>query len=177
MFSWGHHYLALNQPAIAPLGEAIPNSELFRRLACRMGFEDDCFKRSDEQTVVEVMDWNASAMQGADLAQLKRDGFVRLNLPSPDTYAPHTEGNFPTPSGKCELVASMAAGGNFVLPLFRQGSNEFQPGEPIDPLPNYIPPRESPSTNPARAQLYPLNLLSPKSHAFLNSTFGNLPAQ
>jgi anaerobic selenocysteine-containing dehydrogenase len=177
MFSWGHHYLALNQPAIAPLGEAIPNSELFRRLAGRMGFEDECFKRSDEQTVVEIMDWNAPAMQGSDLARLKREGFVRLNLPSPDAYAPHAEGNFPTPSGKCELVASMAAAGNFVLPLFRQGSNEFQPGEPIDPLPNYIPPRESPYTNPARAQLYPLNLLSPKSHAFLNSTYGNLPSQ
>jgi anaerobic selenocysteine-containing dehydrogenase len=177
MFSWGHHYLALNQPAIVPLGEAIPNSELFRRLASHMGFEDECFKRSDEQTVVEIMDWNAPALQGIDLEQLKREGFARLNLPSPDTYAPHTEGNFPTPSGKCEFVASMAAGGNFVLPLFRQGSNEFQPGEPIDPVPNYIPPRESPYTNPARAQRYPLNLLSPKSHAFLNSSYGNLPAQ
>jgi anaerobic selenocysteine-containing dehydrogenase len=177
MFSWGHHYLALNQPAIAPLGEAVPNTELFRRLATQMGFEDTCFKSSDEQTMLEAMDWNAPALQGIDLEQLKREGFVRLNLPSPDTYAPHTEGKFPTPSGKCEFVASMAAGGNFVLPLFRQGSNEFQPGEPIDPLPNYIPPRESPYTNPARAQLYPLNLLSPKSHAFLNSSYGNLPAQ
>lgn len=177
MFSWGHHYLALNQPAVAPLGEAVPNIELFRRLAAQMGFEDECFKLSDEQRMLEAMDWTAPALQGIDLERLKQDGFARLNLPSADTYAPHAEGKFPTPSGKCEFVASMAAVGNFVLPLFRQGSNEFQPGEPIDPVPNYIPPRESPQTNPAQARRYPLNLLSPKSHAFLNSSYGNLPAQ
>ena len=71
----------------------------------------------------------------------------------------------------------MAAGGNFVLPLFRQGSNEFQAGESVDALPTYIPPRESPATNPGLAAKYPLNVISPKSHAFLNSSYGNLPAQ
>jgi anaerobic selenocysteine-containing dehydrogenase len=177
MFSWGHLYLTLNQPAIAPLGEAVPNTELFRRLAASMGFEDECFMRSDEQTALEAMDWTAPALQGIDMELLKREGYARLKLGTPDTFAPHAEGNFPTPSGKCEFVASMAAGGNFVLPLFRQGSTEFQPGEPIDPVPHYIPPRESPQTNPARAMHYPLNLLSPKSHAFLNSGYGNLSAQ
>ena len=71
----------------------------------------------------------------------------------------------------------MAAGGNFVLPLFRQGSNEFQAGKLVDPLPTYIPPRESPATNPRLAAKYPLNVISPKSHAFLNSSYGNLQAQ
>src|SRR5690606_18379254 len=75
-----------------------------------------------------------------------------------------------TPSGKCEFEASMAAAGNFVLPLFRQGSNEFQDGTPVDPLPGYVPP-----ARPAGA--YPLTVLSPKSHAFLNSCYGNLPQQ
>jgi anaerobic selenocysteine-containing dehydrogenase len=177
MFSWGHLYLTLNTPAIKPLGEAVPNTELFRRLAARMGFEEECFKRTDEETVLEALDWSAPAMQGIDMERLKRDGYARLNLGTPDTYAPHAEGNFPTPSGKCEFKAAAAAGGNFVLPLFRQGSNEFQPGEPVDPLPYYIPPRESPRTNPAKASKYPLNLLSPKSHAFLNSGYGNLHEQ
>jgi len=40
MFSWGHLYLTLNEPAIAPRGEAVPNTELFRRLAHAMGFTD-----------------------------------------------------------------------------------------------------------------------------------------
>jgi anaerobic selenocysteine-containing dehydrogenase len=177
MFSWGHLYLSLNQPAIAPLGEAIPNTELFRRLAARMGFTDPCFTRSDKQIAVEALDWSAPALRGIDLERLRRDGYARLQVGAPDTFAPHAEGNFPTPSGKTEFVSSLAGNGNFVLPLFRQGSNEFQPGEPVDPLPHYIPPRESQPTNPTRASRFPLNLLSPKSHAFLNSSYGNLPRQ
>jgi anaerobic selenocysteine-containing dehydrogenase len=93
-------------------------------------------------------------------------------LPGPDEYAPHAEGGFPTPSGKVEFVSSAAAGGNFVLPLFRQGSNEHQAGEPVDPLPHYVPPRERAGSGP-----YPLALLSPKSHGFLNSSFADRPAQ
>lgn len=71
----------------------------------------------------------------------------------------------------------MAAGGNMVLPLFRQGHMGDQSGEPIDPLPNYIPPNETPATNPALAKRFPLNMLSPKSHAFLNSSYGNMKTQ
>jgi len=41
MWSWGHLYISVNNPAIAPLGEAIPNVELFRRLAARMGFDEE----------------------------------------------------------------------------------------------------------------------------------------
>lgn len=177
MFSWGHLYLSLNTPAIAPLGEAVPNTELFRRLAARMGFEDECFQRSDEETALEALDWTVPSMQGIDMELLRREGYARLKLGTPDTYAPHAEGNFLTPSGKCEFVASAAAGGNFVVPLFRQGSNEFQPGNAVDPVPNFIPQQESPRTNPELAARYPLNLLSPKSHAFLNSGYGNLSHQ
>ena len=68
-------------------------------------------------------------------------------------------------------------GGNFVVPLFRQGYNGDQDGTPVDALPHYIPPNENPQTTPALAKRYPLSLITPKSHAFLNSNYGNLPAQ
>ncbi|HVA83763.1 MAG TPA: molybdopterin oxidoreductase family protein [Candidatus Binataceae bacterium] len=178
MFSWGHLYLTLNLPAIAPLGEAVPNTELFRRLAARMGFEDACFKRTDEETVLAITNWQAPALRGVDLDMLKRDGYARLKVGTPDTFAPHAEGNFPTASGKTEFVSSMAARGNFVLPLFRQGSMESQPGQhSVDPVPSFIAPRESAQANPALAARYPLNIISPKSHAFLNSCYANLPHQ
>ncbi len=182
MFSWGHLYLTLNQPAIAPLGEAIPNTEMFRRLAARMGFDDPCFRRTDEETVRAIIDWDSPALAGVDLEVLKRDGYARLKLGSPESFAPHAQGGFPTPSGKTEFVSSMAARGNFVLPLFRQGSTGSDPSEreaapAIDPVPTYIPPRESAMTDPALAARYPLNLISPKSHAFLNSCYANLPHQ
>ena len=182
MFSWGHLYLTLNQPAIAPLGEAVPNTEMFRRLAARMGFDDPCFRRTDEETVRAIIDWNSPALAGVDLEALKRDGYARLKLGTPDTFAPHAEGGFPTPSGKTEFVSSMAARGNFVLPIFRQGSTSFDPREreatpAIDPVPTYIPARESAMSDPALAARYPLNIISPKSHAFLNSCYANLPHQ
>jgi anaerobic selenocysteine-containing dehydrogenase len=170
MFSWGHFYIGLNQPSIAPVGEAVSNTELFRRLAAGMGFDDGCFRLSDEEMIEHAFDWSAPALAGITPQSLAETGWARLNLPDAAHYAPHAEGGFPTPSGRHEFASAAAAGGNFVLPLFRQGSNEFQPGGVVDPLPHYIPPRAS---SPA----YPLSLISPKSHAFLNSSYGNLGAQ
>ena len=177
MFSWGHLYLTLNEPAIAPLGESVPNTEMFRRLAHAMGFNDPFWDRSDEEMVQGALDWSNPVLDGIDLDSLREHGYARLKVGSPDEFVPHREGNFPTPSGKVEFKSSMAAGGNMVLPLFRQGYPGDQSGEPIDPLPNFIPQNESSQTNPDLAARYPLNILSPKSHAFLNSSYGNLEAQ
>jgi len=171
MFSWGHTYVTLNLPAIEPLGEAVPNTELFRRLAACMGFKEEFFKASDEQLTLEVLDWSAPVMQGVDMELLKSQGYAKLNIDP----VPHAEGNFPTPSGKCEFMSSMKVDGNFVLPAFRQGYEEYEPGAAIDPLPDYIPQRESAQSNPELAKRYPLNLLSAKSHQFINSCFANLP--
>lgn len=173
MFSWGHLYLTLNRQAIAPMGESVANAELFRRLAKTMGFDDPFFYRSDEQIMREAMDWDSPAMQGISMESLQEQGWARLNLPAADVFAPHAKGGFPTPSGKVELKASMAAGGNFVLPTFRQGSNDHQDGSPVPALPTYRPPNESGGEESGPAIRYPLAMMSPKSHSFLNSTYGN----
>ena len=177
MFSWGHLYLTLNEPAVEPLGQAVPNTELFRRLAGAMGFDDPFWKRSDEEMALDALDWSSPVLEGIDLAGLRQTGFARLKVGSPEEFVPHREGNFPTPSGKLEFKSSMAAVGNMVLPLFRQGYAAMQSGEELDPLPNYIPRNESPDTNPELAANYPLSMVSPKSHALLNSSFGNLRTQ
>ena len=123
------------------------------------------------------MDWASPAMQGITMELLKEKGYARLNLPAQDKYAPHAQGMFPTPSGKVELKASMAAGGNFVLPVFRQGSNDHQDGSPVHALPTFTPPRESKVSNPGLAERYPLSMMSPKSHSFLNSEYANIDRQ
>jgi anaerobic selenocysteine-containing dehydrogenase len=171
MFSWGHTYVTLNMPAIAPLGEAIPNTELFRRLAARMGFEDECFKLSDEEMAMAVLDWSAPVLKEVDMDLLKRQGYAKLNI----DLVPHAQGNFPTPSSKCEFLASAKVDSNFVLSAFRQGYGEYEPGDALDPLPGYTPQRESATSNPQLASRYPLNLLSAKPHQFINSCFANLP--
>jgi anaerobic selenocysteine-containing dehydrogenase len=169
MFSWGQLYITMNQPWIAPLGEAVPNTELFRRLAREMGMDDPQFSLTDDELAQQSYDWSAPALQGITYESLKVKGWARLNLPDAAHYAPHAEGGFPTPSGKVEFEASMAAGGNFVLGVFRQGSEEFQDGSPVDSLPSWTPPKLD--------QHRPLTLISPKSHAFLNSGYGNMDRQ
>jgi anaerobic selenocysteine-containing dehydrogenase len=172
MFSWGHLYLTYSPKAVEPQGEAVPNNELFRRLAKRMGIDDPWFDLSDDEQLEQSLDWSAPQMEGIDLARLRADGFVRLTLPPTDDYAPHRTGEFPTPSGKVELVASMAAGGNFVAPLFRQGIAVNQDGSHVDALPTYHPPVEV-----GADERHPLALVSPKAHAFMNSQYANMDKQ
>ncbi len=174
ILSWGHNYLTYNPKSVESPGEAVPNNEIFRRLAARMGFEEERFQWSDAECLGHFVDWDSPACEGIDLDYLRANGYARLNLGGPDERAPHREGSFPTPSGKCELKSEAAAQGNFVAGPFRQMYEGFQPGEPLDPLPDYVPPRESPETDPERAGKYPLNIVSPKSHGFLNSCYANM---
>ncbi|HEY0386501.1 MAG TPA: molybdopterin dinucleotide binding domain-containing protein, partial [Pyrinomonadaceae bacterium] len=84
-------------------------------------------------------------------------GWMRLNLP--ETFAPFMEGNFPTPSGKCELFS------------------ETLEAEGLPAVPEFTQPSESRKSAPNLADRYPLALISPAAHAFLNSSFANLPKQ
>jgi anaerobic selenocysteine-containing dehydrogenase len=177
MVTWGHLYVMLNQPAITAPGECVPNIELFRRLAKTMGFDDEYWRFTEDEMLMRCYDWTSPQMQGITLDLLKEKGYMRLNVGTPSERAPHAEGNFKTPSGKCEFKSSMAANGDFVVSVWRSGYEAMQPGTPIDPVPNYIPLEESPETNPALAKRYPLNMVSPKPHAFLNTQYANEPTQ
>ncbi|KUI25461.1 molybdopterin-dependent oxidoreductase [Mycobacterium sp. GA-2829] len=178
MVTWGHLYISLNQPAIEPPGECVPNVELFRRLAATMEFDEESmayWNRTDREMLIDFHDWDAPALQGITYEKLEEVGWMRLSVGTPDTRAPHAEGNFPTPSGKCEFKSSLAEGGNFVVPVWRSMYEGMQPGGYVDPVPDYVPPFESPQSNPELAQHYPLSIISPKPHAFLNSQYGNAP--
>ncbi len=172
ILSWGHLYLTYNAKSVESPGEAIPNNEIFRRLAERMGYEEDRLKWSDSECLENFVDWDSPACDGIDLEYLRNNGFARLNVGTKDDRCPHKEGNFPTPSGKCEFEIEGAT--NFVAGPFRQMYEAFQPGEPLDSLPDYVGPRERPETNPEQAKKFPLNIVSPKSHGFLNSCYANM---
>ena len=172
ILSWGHLYLTYNEKCVESPGECIPNNEIFRRLAALMGYEEDRLKWSDSECLENFIDWDAPACEGIDLEYMRQHGFARLTVGTKDDRCPHKEGNFPTPSGKCEFKLEGAT--NFVAGPFRQMYEGFQPGEPLDSLPDYVPPRESPETNPDLAKKYPLNIVSPKSHGFLNSCYANM---
>ena len=154
--AYGHFYATLNRPAIAPLGEALPNSEIFRRVAGRMGMTDSLLADDDLTLIRQALDSGDPRMRDVTFDRLMAEGWVRLAVPRP--WAPFAEGGFPTPSGKCELHSPrMEALG-------------------LDPLPTFTPPAEFPESQPALAARFPLTLISSPRHQFLNSTFVNVPA-
>ena len=152
--SYGHHYVTLNQPSIEPLGEALPNSEIFRRLAARMGLDEPMFRDDDVTLIRQALGGSQGRLEGITFETLLEKGWVRLNLPKP--YLPYADGGFTTPSGKCELYSQRMADMG------------------LDPLPAFTPPYEFPEEAPALAERYPLTLISSPAHQFLNSTFVNV---
>jgi anaerobic selenocysteine-containing dehydrogenase len=145
--AYGHLYMLANNPAIPPLGEALPNSEIFRRLAAAMGFDEPCFRETDDEIAS-----TAFAEPNFDWQALKREGWRRLDRPT--TYAPFANGGFPTKSGKCEIYSEKVAALG------------------LDPVPGYLAPYEVADESLARR--YPLAMISPPARNYLNSTFVNV---
>ena len=153
-FAYGHHYVTLNRPSIAPVGQAKPNSEIFRLIAARMGVTDPMMRDDDLALIGQALDSQSSKLDGVTLETLLDKGWTRLNVPTP--YLPYAEGGFSTPSGKCEFVSARMADLGF------------------DPLPTYIPPYESAERDPELVARFPLTLISSPAHTFLNTTFANV---
>ena len=140
--SYGHTDVLLNRAAIAPIGQAKTNTQIFRELAAHMGFDEPCFTDDDETLC------RAAYGQQIDFDELLANGFATLKLPD----APFADGNFPTPSGKCEFFSAR---------LQSQG---------LDGLPDHVPNYELPGTSTE----FPLAMISPPARNFLNSTFVNV---
>lgn len=100
--SWGHVDLTLNRPAVAPPGDAIAVTELFRRLAARMGFDEPCFRDSDDDLVRTALASDHPYLEGITYESLTARGWARLRLP--EDHRPFADGGFPTPSGRCDLA-------------------------------------------------------------------------
>ncbi|MDQ8153227.1 MAG: molybdopterin oxidoreductase family protein [Gemmatimonadota bacterium] len=152
--SYGHHYATLNRPAIAPMGECRPNTQIFRNLAAAMGLSQPCFADDDDTLVRQALETTDPKMATVTYDALQAHGWVRLNVPTP--YLPYAEGGFSTPSGKCEFYSARMA---------EMG---------LDPLPAFTPPHEFPEHVPELAARFPLTLISSPRHQFLNSTFVNI---
>lgn len=145
-FAYGHYYLQLARPALEPPGEALPNVEVFRRLASLMGFDEPCFRDTDDDMIRTALDSRHPFLDGITLEQLDREHFVRLKIADP--FLPFADGGFGTPSGKCEFHA-----------------------ETLD----YTPPAESRLGDRKLLASFPLEMISPKNDDSMNSTFGYRP--
>jgi molybdopterin guanine dinucleotide-containing S/N-oxide reductase-like protein len=153
--SYGHYYLQISNQAIAPLGEARSNTDLFRELSLRMGFPEDCFRQTVDEMIEQALAkphprcWRA----GITRERLEKEGHVRLSL-GEGPFLPFAEGGFFTPSGKAELYSAALAAAR------------------LDPVACFQPPTES--RHAERSRKFPLELLSRKADNFLNSSFCNV---
>ncbi len=147
-YAYGHYYLQLARPALQAPGEALPNTEVFRRLAAAMGLTDPCLRDSDDDMLRTLLDTSHPFLEGITLESLDERHFIRLRVGEP--FLPFAEGGFGTPSGKCEFHA-----------------------ETID----FEVPVESRAGDPELLARYPLELISPKNSGSMNSTFGYRPEQ
>jgi anaerobic selenocysteine-containing dehydrogenase len=177
--AYGHYYLQVSNQAIQPLGECRSNLEVFRALALRMGFDEDCFRQSVDEMIDLALQSNDPWMAGIDRKRLEGEHQVRFNFKAggaaelrsdgqpmaavptrsdlvPEYFLPFSNGNFRTPSGKAEFYTET---------LKAQG---------LDPVADFTPPSESRHGNKAGGP--PLELLARKADNFLNSTFSNVPS-
>ncbi len=112
-YSYGHTYVLVNEPAIEPLGEAWPNTAIFRALAARMGFTEPCFADSDEAIGAQAFG------DSIDFARLRREGWIRL----PVADAPFAEGGFPTTNGRAQFAPEALGVAGYLAPYESPGSS------------------------------------------------------
>jgi anaerobic selenocysteine-containing dehydrogenase len=156
LIAYGHLYLAWNEPAAPPLGECLPATEMFRRLARTMGLNTPALYDSDEAIARQILESAHPSLAGITFEELKARGWMRLNYPAP--FVPFANA-FPTTSGRLEFVSDRMA----------------QAG--LDPVAGYTPSHETSQRDTTLAREYPLALVTPADHYFLNSIFANMPRQ
>jgi molybdopterin guanine dinucleotide-containing S/N-oxide reductase-like protein len=178
--AYGHYYLQISDQAMAAVGECRSNVEVFRSLAERMGFDEDCFRETVDSMIDRALRSENPRLKGINRERLEREHWIRLNFEKNDAtdanraavpalarpaerssaataaaaFLPFAEGNFPTPSGKAELYSET---------LKRQG---------LDPVVAFTPPEES--RHGSKAAGFPLELLARKPDNHLNTSFANI---
>ncbi|MFD2767047.1 molybdopterin-containing oxidoreductase family protein [Micromonospora eburnea] len=147
--SYGHHYTTLNLPVTRAPGEALPNTEIFRRIAAALGIDHPRLRDSDEDLARQLLRGT-----GLSFEELRERTYARATGVAVGT-APFADGGFPTPDGRARLHDPALA---------RQG---------VDPLPGHTPPAEA--ADPELARRFPLVLIAPAGRFLMNSTFASLP--
>lgn len=155
-FSYYQPELLLNRPAIAPVGEARSNRDVFRALASAFGFSEPCLRTTAEEVVTEVANHPRLPLDAAERTTLFRDGRVTLRVEPIDRRFRHD-----VPASSRPRIALHAP------VLAAQG---------IDPLPGYMPSQESREATPDRFARFPLSFLTPSAHSTLNANQGGEPA-
>ena len=145
--AYGQQYLQRAEAVIPPVGESLPNTEIFRRLAATFGFTDTAFKLNDAELMDAALNPDDPRMQGLRPSEVPTDRAIAMEYEGAE---PVLFGNIwpQTPSGKIELQSQTLGE--------RYGAF----------LPGYRPV----------VSRYALTLITPASDKRITSTFGGLAA-
>ena len=149
MGAYGHLFAQISNPAIAPLGEARNNVQLFAELGHRMGFTEAVFHDDEDALIAQALDTQHPWLAGITKQRLEDEGHIALSLPvnSSGERLPFSSPEwFGTASGRGELT----------------------------PVPKWVAATESRSGT-ERSRELPLEFLPRKADNYMNSTFANLP--
>jgi len=142
--AYGHSYLQRAEAVIPCVGDSLPNTEIFRRLATRFGFDDDCFKASDAELMDDAFDNNDPRLGGVRPSEIPLDNALAMTAP---------EGE---PMIMCKTVMPATSSGK--IELFSQDLEQrFGYG-----LPRFEP----------MVRDLPFSIISPSSSKRTNATFG-----
>ena len=143
--AYGQHWLQRAEPAIRPQGEALPNTEIFRRLAARFGLTDPIFRASDAELMDDALDPDDPRLGGVRPSRLSTERALAMSVAGEDAIL--FKNVFPkTPSGKVELASAY---------LERKYHARLPGWRPVE-------------------SRYALALISPASDQRITSTFGGL---
>jgi len=143
--AYGQHWLQRAEAVIPPQGEALPNTEIFRRLAARFGFTDPTFTASDAELMDDAVDPGDPRLGGMRPSRVPTDTALAMTAGGEEFVL--FKNAFPaTKSGKIELASSHLEA--------KYGAR----------LPRYAPVESR----------YPLTLISPASDQRITSTFGGV---
>jgi anaerobic selenocysteine-containing dehydrogenase len=197
---YGHYYVQVSNQAIDALGECWSNVELFRGLAERMGFAEECFRENVDEMIDLALESDDPWMEGMSRERLEREQ-VRMKFGASGTDVgenPHfsqRQGEVGHPTAELRsagqpMAAVPTSSGTAAVPTFepflpfaRGGFrtpsgkaelySEALKAQGLDPVVEFRPPLES---RHAKRNGLPLELLARKADNFLNTTFSNVPS-
>ena len=186
MNAWGHLYVSLNLPAIDPVGECLPNNEIFRRLAGALELDAPGLADSDEQVARDLLASGHPWLDGITYERLERNGWARLAVPQGWSALTEREVPLSTRQKPGATAGENGASRNADMTGVSGDVGDVSPDATLDaaapfqqlgPLQlgalRYRPATESPSGDSALAERFPLALMSLKQHQrFLNSFYG-----
>jgi len=143
--AYGQHWLQRADPVIPPQGEALPNTEIFRRLAARFGFTGPIFEASDAELMDAAVDMDDARLGGIRPSRIPTDHALAMTADG-DEFIMFKNVLPGTKSGKVDLASPYLAQ--------KYGAR----------LPRFLPVTSR----------YPLALISPASDQRITSTFGGV---